>query len=63
MSIGGSKMELLYYKCPVCGFTYQVPAYWSDFSPEEKIEFEHYNLETKELCCETELIFDKQEKS
>lgn len=53
-------MEMLYYKCAVCGFIYQVPAYWSDFSTEEKIEFQHYNLETKEMCGEAVLVLVKK---
>jgi hypothetical protein len=52
-------MEMLYYKCPVCGFVYQVPAYWSDFSAEEKMELEHYNIETKEMCSEDTLTLIK----
>jgi hypothetical protein len=52
-------MELVYYKCPVCGFVHQVPAYWSGFSPEEKIEMEHFNLETKEMCSQVMLVLDK----
>jgi hypothetical protein len=52
-------MEMLYYRCPKCGFIYQVPAYWSDFSSEERIEMEHYNLETKEMCSDTILILIK----
>jgi hypothetical protein len=52
-------MEIVYYKCPKCGFTYQVPEYWSDFSPEETMELEHFNLETKEMCNESMLIMFK----
>lgn len=48
-------MELTYYKCPLCGFVYQVPEYWMDFAPEETLEMSHINLETKELCAETNL--------
>jgi hypothetical protein len=43
-------MELHYYKCPQCGFRYQVPAYWSEFSPDEELEMEHLDLQTKEMC-------------
>lgn len=43
-------MEMIYYKCPTCGFIYQVPAYWSSYSPEEEMEMIHINLETKETC-------------
>jgi hypothetical protein len=53
-------MEMIYYKCPLCGFTYQVPAYWSDYSPEEDMEFQHCNLETKEICSELMLKLVKQ---
>ncbi len=45
-------MEMVFYKCEVCGFTYQVPEYWSSFSPDEEIEMQHFNLETKEPCSE-----------
>jgi len=48
-------MEMVYYKCPVCGFSYQMPEYWSSFSPEEEIEMEHFNLQTKEMCSEPKL--------
>jgi rubredoxin len=54
-------MEMSYYKCPVCGFIYQVPEYWSGFSPEEKMELQHYNLETKEMCRELMLELVKIE--
>lgn len=43
-------MEMYVYKCELCGFTHQVPAYWVSFSPEITYEFPHMNLETKELC-------------
>lgn len=43
-------MEMLTYKCPVCGFVYQVPAYWSDFSAEEKYEMMHINMSTQSEC-------------
>jgi hypothetical protein len=36
-----------------------MPAYWSGFSPEEKMEMEHFNIETKELCGEKMLVIDK----
>jgi rubredoxin len=48
-------MELIYYKCPLCGFIYQVPQYWMDYSPENEMEMEHINLETKETCSEIKL--------
>lgn len=43
-------MECVYYKCSTCGFTYQVPSYWSDHDPDETMEMEHVNLETKDMC-------------
>ena len=43
-------MDCTYYKCSTCGFVHQVPAYWSDFSPEAEMEMPHMNLETKEMC-------------
>lgn len=43
-------MEMYLYKCPVCGFTHQVPAYWVSFAPEDTYEMPHNNFETKELC-------------
>ena len=43
-------MESYWYKCPVCGMTHQVPAYWMSFSPEKTYEFPHMNPETKQFC-------------
>lgn len=43
-------MEMLLYKCEICGFVYQVPAYWSDFSSETHLEMTHVNLQTQEMC-------------
>lgn len=48
--IGGENMEMLFYKCSLCGFAHQVPAYWSGFAPEEELEMPHINLETTEMC-------------
>lgn len=45
-------MEMVYYTCSTCGFAYQVPSYWSDHSPEKKMEMEHVNLQTKEMCSD-----------
>lgn len=53
-------MEMIFYKCPTCGFPYQVPAYWSEFSPEEELEMQHVNLETKEMCSELMLKLVKE---
>ncbi len=43
-------MECTYYKCSTCGFVHQEPSYWSGFAPEEQMEMEHVNLDTKEMC-------------
>ncbi|MFA9375522.1 MAG: hypothetical protein ACERKZ_02095 [Lachnotalea sp.] len=43
-------METYIYKCPVCGFVHQVPAYWVSFSPEPTLEFEHINFKSGEMC-------------
>lgn len=48
-------MEMLYYKCPECGFMHQVPKYWSGFVPEEVLEMQHVNLATQEICTESKL--------
>jgi len=45
-------MESVFYKCSTCGFTHQVPSYWSGFAPEQEIEMPHMNLETKEMCTD-----------
>ena len=51
---------MVFYKCAACGFTHQVPAYWSGFSPEEETEMLHVNLETKEMCSELMLKLVKE---
>lgn len=43
-------MEMMTYKCPLCGFVYQVPAYWSDYDAEPKMTFEHMNLQAQKDC-------------
>lgn len=48
-------MEMLTYKCPVCGFVYQVPAYWSDFDAEATLTFEHMDFQNQKDCEETTL--------
>lgn len=50
-------MELYNYKCPVCGFIHQVPAYWVSFSPEETYEFPHMDTSTGTLCDNPALEF------
>ena len=39
-------METYYYKCPICGFVYQVPDYWVNFAPEATTEFPHISFKT-----------------
>ena len=56
----GEKTECNYYKCKTCGFVYQVPAYWSDYSAEATMEMPHVNLETKEMCEHIELDLIKE---
>lgn len=48
-------MEVIYYRCPACGFTYQVPAYWSDYAPDKEMALEHVDLKTGAMC-ETEVL-------
>lgn len=43
-------MEVYYYKCPVCGFIYQVPAYWVSYSPEDTTDFAHLSLINGQMC-------------
>lgn len=50
-------MEVYYYKCPVCGYIHQVPAYWMSYAPEDTTDMPHLNLKTKEVCENTELIY------
>jgi len=52
-------MEIYTYKCPICGFIHQVPAYWVSFSAEETYEFPHMNLETREMCENMELLVEE----
>ena len=46
----GVCMEVYYYKCPVCGFIYQVPAYWVSYSPEDTTDFAHLSLINGQMC-------------
>ena len=48
-------METVFYRCETCGFTHQVPSYWSGHAPEEEMELEHIDLKTKEFCPDQKL--------
>lgn len=43
-------MEQYIYRCPVCGFTYFVPAYWVDYAPPEHYEMPHCRMDNGEDC-------------
>ncbi len=43
-------METYIYRCPVCGFVYQVPDYWVSFAPEETCEFAHIDFAKGDSC-------------
>ena len=43
-------MDIYFYKCPVCGFIYQVPGYWVSYAPEEKTEMPHIDFRTGLEC-------------
>ena len=58
---GGAKMEVYYYKCPVCGFIYQVPAYWVSYSPEQMTEFPHLSMLDGKLCANVQLELQPEE--
>ena len=49
-------MEMNWYRCPACGFTHQVPAYWSSFSADPEVELPHIVLATGEVCPEQRLL-------
>ncbi len=48
-------MEMICYRCLVCGFVHQVPAYWSSFDADEIVELQHVNLLTGNMCTEEKL--------
>ena len=54
-------MEMNWYRCPACGFTHQVPAYWSSFSADKEVELPHIVLVTGEICAEQSLLLVTQE--
>ena len=54
-------MEVYYYKCPICGFVYQVPAYWVSYSPEQMTEFPHLSLLDGKLCSNVQLELQPEE--
>lgn len=53
-------MELFVYKCPLCGFAHQVPAYWMSNHAQPEFEMEHFNFKTGE-CCEQTVLKLKEE--
>ena len=54
-------MKTYFYRCPVCGFVYQVPGYWVSYSPEKTTEFPHVSFKTGEACPNTTLILLEEE--
>ena len=54
-------MDVVYYRCDKCGFTHQIPEYWSGFAPEKMIEMEHIDLGTGDLCEKKHLELREQE--
>lgn len=53
-------METVYYRCETCGFTHQVPSYWSGYDPEDEMDMPHVNLVTKEICSDVVLKLLKE---
>lgn len=54
-------MEVYYYRCPVCGFIYQVPAYWVSYSPDPETDFPHLSLVTGQMCENAKLILTEEQ--
>lgn len=54
-------METYYYKCPVCGFVYQVPDYWVGFAPDDEMEFLHVDLRTGNDCTNLKLMLQRED--
>lgn len=54
-------METYFYKCPKCGFVYQVPDYWVSFSPDETYDFPHIDFKTGAPCENATLKLVKDE--
>ena len=54
-------METYFYKCPECGFVYQVPDYWVSFSPDETYDFPHIDFKTGEPCKNITLKLAKED--
>lgn len=54
-------MEVYYYRCPVCGFIYQVPAYWVSYSPEPETEFPHLSMIDGKLCANARLELQEEQ--
>ncbi len=55
------RMEVYYYRCPVCGYVHQVPAYWMGFAPEMETDYPHIDLKTGEVCENTTLHYQEDE--
>ena len=43
-------MEVFYYRCAVCGYVHQTPAYWMGYSAEDTIEQPHFDPESRAVC-------------
>jgi len=60
MEVEDQNMETIYYKCDKCGYSHQVPSYWSGHNPEEQLEMMHLDFGTKEICENQMLKLEKE---
>lgn len=56
-----TRVDNYLYRCPVCGFVYQVPEYWASYSPDEEMEFAHIRFDNGEACVCEKLVLVKEE--
>ena len=50
-------MEVFYYRCAVCGYVHQTPAYWMGYAAEESIEQVHFDPATRAVCANQTLTY------
>lgn len=50
-------MEVFYYKCPLCGYVHQAPAYWMGYAAEDTLEQMHLSPEDRCVCANQTLAY------
>lgn len=50
-------MEVFYYRCALCGYVHQTPAYWMGYAAEPELEQMHLTPADRSVCANRTLAY------